>query len=392
MVEIPRPRLSVLHVLNRVRMRLLDIQVWDVAGTMTFYLLLSLFPGAVAAVSVMSLIGVEATTLQALSGMITEIFPTLDPRPYITAIEAVSTTQGGLLGLLLGTAGSLLSASNGVAAFHRALHRVFDTREGRPFLLFRTIVFGETVLIVSVALLSIGMIIMGGEASQRIGEFIGIPRFAFATWNLVKWPILLVILIIGVSLAYYSFPNVRLPRYRLMTLGSTLSVLMLFGLSLVAGRLMVYATRFAEILTALNGLIAILILLWLANIVVITGAALDAEFLRARQIASGLDAWHHIVLDPHASHTLDFLAADAAESEELGRLVADAARTGAPLRRPRGLLIVDALNPLAVNPPARHRVTSGPIGPDQTPTDQPPTDPTHPEDPSGPPSAGEPTA
>src|SRR5699024_10254117 len=265
----------------------------------------------------------------------------------------------------------------GVAAFHRALHRVFDTREGRPFLWFRTIVFGETVLIVAVAVLAIGMIIMGGEASQRIGEFIGIPRIAFAAWNLVKWPILLVILIIGVSLAYYLFPNVRLPRYRLMTLGSTVSVLVLFGAALVAGQLLVYATRFAEILTALNGLIAILILLWLANIVVISGAALDAEFLRARQIASGLEAWDHIVLDPHASHTLDFLAADAAESERLSRLVADSARSGTALRRPRGPWIVDARNPLAVNPPTRHRLTSSPLTP---------------EHPSGPPSTGEPPA
>src|SRR5699024_6755193 len=162
------------------------------AGTMTFYLLLSLFPGAVAAVSVMSLIGVEVDTLRALSEMITEIFPTLDPRPYLRAIEAVSSTSGGVLGLLLGTAASLLSASHG------ALHRVVDTREGRPFLWCRTIVCGETVRIVAVAVLAIGMIIMGGEASQRIGEFIGIPRIAFAAWNLVKWPILLVILIIGV--------------------------------------------------------------------------------------------------------------------------------------------------------------------------------------------------
>src|SRR5699024_12387550 len=109
--------------------------------------------------------------------------------------------------------------------------------------------------------------------------------------NLVKWPILLVILIIGVSLAYYLFPNVRLPRYRLMTLGSTVSVLGLFGAALVAGQLLVYATRFAETLTALNGLIAILILLWLAHLGVISGAALDAEVLRAPQTARGPEAW-----------------------------------------------------------------------------------------------------
>ncbi|MGP9537723.1 YihY/virulence factor BrkB family protein [Brachybacterium sp. AOP43-C2-M15] len=395
-VELTRPRLSIPHVLNRVRMRLLDIQVWDVAGTMTFYLLLSLFPGAVAVVSMMSLIGIEAETLTALSGMITEIFPTLDPRPYLTAIQAVSSTGGGLLGLLLGTAGSLLSASNGVAAFHRALHRVFDTREGRPFLWFRTIVFGETVLIVSVVLLSIGMIIVGGEASQRIGEFVGIPRIAFAAWNLVKWPILLVILIIGVSLAYYLFPNVRLPRYRLMTLGSTLSVLMLFGIALTAGQLLVYATRFAEILTALNGLIAILLLMWIANIVVIGGAALDAEFLRARQIASGLDAGNRLVLAPHATHTLDFLAADAEAAEELGRQVAEAVRTGDPLRRERGPWVVDARSLLAVNPPTRHRITSAPVEttadppppapPDSAPSAR-PADPTDPAPPSAPESS-----
>jgi uncharacterized BrkB/YihY/UPF0761 family membrane protein len=243
------------------------------------------------------------------------------------------------------------------------------------------------VLIVAVVLLAIGMIIMGGEASQRIGEFIGIPVIAFHAWNVVKWPILLVILIIGVSLAYYSFPNVRLPRYRLMTLGSTLSVLTLFGTALFAGQLLVYATRFAEILTALNGLIAILLLMWLANIVVITGAALDAEFLRARQIASGLDAWHGIVLAPHATHTLDFLARDADEAEELGREVAEAVRSSGPLRRERSAWIVDASNPLAVNPPRRHRVTSDPL-PDPPAEEVPAPGGTAPEHPTDPPSRG----
>src|SRR5699024_7214093 len=133
----------------------------------------------------------------------------------------------------------------------------------------------------------------------------------------------------------------------------------------------------AEILTALNGLIAILILLWLANIVVISGAALDAEFLRARQIASGLEAWDHIVLDPHASHALAFLAADAAASQRLSRLVAGSARSGTALRPQRRPRIVDARNPLAVSPPTRHRLTSSPLAPG---------------DPSGPPTRGEPPA
>lgn len=345
-----RPRLSVWHVLDRVRIRLLDIQVWDVAGTMTFYTLLSVLPAAVAMVSTVSLLGVEVPTVHAFAELIVEIFPTVDPRPYEQAVLAMARTGGGVVGLVLGALGALLSASNGVAAFHRALHRVYDTREGRPFLWFRLIVLGETALIIAVALLAIGMVVLGGEATQRIGDLVGVPRIAFHTWNLVKWPLLLGILIIGVSGAYHLFPNVQLPRYRLMTLGSALTVLTLFGSALLVGRIAVYATRFAEVLPALNGAIALLVLLWLANIVIVAGAALDAEFLRARQIALGLPAWHRIDLPPHASHSLDFLARDAEHAEEVGHAVADAARTGRPLRRRRSPWIVDASSPFAVNP------------------------------------------
>ncbi|UYG18155.1 YihY/virulence factor BrkB family protein [Brachybacterium huguangmaarense] len=353
-VTLARPRMSVLEVLRRVRMRLLDIQVWDVAGTMTFYTLLSVFPAAIAMVSLVSLMGIQQQTVDTLGDLVHEIFPSVDPEPYERVILSMARTGGGLTAFLLGTIGALISASNGVAAFHRALHRVYDTREGRPFLWFRTIVFGETLVIVSMVVFATLVVTIGGEWSQRLGAYAGIPSGAFAAWNLVKWPVLLVLLILGVSLAYYLFPNVKLPRYRPMTLGSVLSVLVLFGSALVVGRLASLATRFSEVITALNGLVAILLLLWLANIVIVAGAALDAEFLRARQLALGLAAWDRIVLEPHASHSLEYLQTTAEDYEELAREVVEAVRTGEPLRRPRSVWVVDASSPLAVNPSARY--------------------------------------
>lgn len=350
-VEIAEPRLSVLHVLDRVRIRMIDIQVWDVAGTMTFYTLLSLFPAAIAAVSMVSMLGLADETVATFGELIVEIFPSVDPTPYLQGLLTITRAQGGMLGLVLGTLGALLSASNGVAAFHRALHRVYDTREGRPFLWFRTIVFAETVVITAIVLLMIGMMALGSEFSQRIGEVIGIPRIAFETWNVAKWPLLLVLLIIVVSLAYYLFPNVRLPRYRLMTLGSAISVSVLFASAVLLGRLASSLTRVTEVLTALNGLTGILLLLWLANIVIVAGAALDAEFLRARQIAAGLEAWDHIALASQATHSMDFLARDAANAAERSRIVAASAHSGEPARLPRSLWVVGRRNPLAVNPP-----------------------------------------
>ncbi|PWH07036.1 YihY/virulence factor BrkB family protein [Brachybacterium endophyticum] len=342
---------------------MIDIQVWDVAGTMTFYMLLSVLPAAIAMISVVSMLGFQERTVDTLGSLVTEVFPSVDAEPYERTLLALGTTRGGVLGLTLGTFGALLSASNGMAAFHRALHHVYDTREGRPFLWFRTIVFGETVLAVAMVMLIAGVVVVGGEATQEVGEFVGIPRFAFQVWNVVKWPILLGILIVAISLAYYLFPNVRLPRYRVMTVGSTLVVLLLFGAAQLLGRLTGELTRISDLLPALNGAIGILLLLWLANIVIVAGAALDAELLRARQIAAGLPAWHHLALETHASHSLEFLAGVADHNEEVGRAVCEAARTEQPLTHGRSASIVDAGSLFAINPPRRRAVHTGPEQP-----------------------------
>ena len=49
---------------------------------------------AVAVVSLMSMIGIRAEAVDALASMITEVFPSLDPRPFISAILAVTSTGG----------------------------------------------------------------------------------------------------------------------------------------------------------------------------------------------------------------------------------------------------------------------------------------------------------
>lgn len=350
MVTLDHPRLSIWHVLGRIRIRMIDIQVWDVAGTMTFYTLLSLVPLAVAIVSVISLLGIEEETIPAFDNLVVEIFPTIDPHPYSQAIYAMAQNGGGMLWLVVGLGTSLLSASNGVAALHRALHHVYDTREGRPFLRFRSMVVLETIVLTLLAVVVLGMLVFGGDLSRRIGQLVGISQTTFDTWNLVKWPLLLMIGMLTVSAVYHLFPNVRFRRYRILTLGSVSSVLTLFLTALAVGRLAGYITRYAEILSVLNGLMGILLLVWVANMVLISGAILDAEFLRARQIAMGIPAWQHIELEPQATHSLKFLARDARKAEEVSRVVSDCARTGEAVSIERTPRIVESTHICAVNP------------------------------------------
>ncbi|WP_084252767.1 YihY/virulence factor BrkB family protein [Devriesea agamarum] len=349
-VVLLQPRLSIFQVIGRSVRRLIDIQVWDVAGTMTFYFLLSLFPLGVALVSTVSVIGFEDEIVRTIVGLARDIFPTLHTDPLVEGMLALSRKGGGVPGLVIGTIAAFISASNGLAAFHRAMHRVYDTREGRPFIWFRVVVFVETVLLIASTATMTALLALSSQVARRLGEAVGIPRTAFDVWDIAKWPVLLVMLILAVSLAYHWFPNVRMPRYRVMSVGSIAAVLVLFLGALVFGRALTMMSAFSTVLPTLNVTIVLLVMVWVANIVLVAGAAFDAEILRARQLALGLPAWHYIQLPPRHSYSLRRLARDARHAEELSRVVHDAAASGMPATFRSTYALVEARSKLAVNP------------------------------------------
>ncbi|MEX5424649.1 YhjD/YihY/BrkB family envelope integrity protein, partial [Enterobacter cloacae] len=128
-----RPRVSLLYVLRRTLHRLLELQVWDVAAAMTFFGALSLLPTVVALLSVVSLLGVEEETVDAAAHLAAEIWPSLTPDVVREWILTLGSAGPGTGAVVLGAVGTVVSASGAVAAFHRAMHRIHDTREGRPF-------------------------------------------------------------------------------------------------------------------------------------------------------------------------------------------------------------------------------------------------------------------
>ena len=153
-----RPRVSLLYVLRRTLHRLFELQVWDVAAAMTFYGALSLLPTVIALLSVVSLLGVEEETVDAAAHLAAEIWPSLTPDVVREWILTLGSAGPGTGAVVLGAVGTVVSASGAVGAFHRAMHRIHDTREGRPFLHFRLVVFVETLALMLGAVLILSLI------------------------------------------------------------------------------------------------------------------------------------------------------------------------------------------------------------------------------------------
>src|SRR5699024_1538498 len=58
----------------------------------------------------------------------------------------------------------------------RAMNRIYDTRQGRPFVYFRFVVFIETVVLITASLALLVFIILGGDFSVRLGKMLGLTQ------------------------------------------------------------------------------------------------------------------------------------------------------------------------------------------------------------------------
>lgn len=337
------------------------MQVWDVAATMTFYLVLSLLPGLIAISSIVALIDFTEETIWTIAGLVNDLIPAMEPSTVVTTILNLVETPGGVTALVLGLIGSLYSTSNVVAAFHRAMNRMYDTREGRHILHFRFIVFIETIVLIIALLALVLLVILGGDFSVRLGEALGFTQESVAAWNILKWPLILVMLIFLVSQAFYRGPNVHRPRYRLITTGAAVTVIVLFSGLVLTGWLLERVTVFERVFTTVNGILYVILMVWIAFIVMLAAAAWDAEMLRARQLTSGYPAGHELQLAPEHTWVLRRLDAETENRRRISAIIVENYHDAEPVTMSKTPQLAEANSFWAIREPSYRPSTGAPF-------------------------------
>ncbi|RAX48675.1 ribonuclease BN [Arthrobacter sp. AQ5-05] len=260
----------------------------DLAAALTYYAVLSLVPGLLAMLSLLSLVSGGA---EARDWMVKAIGTVSTPEMGTSAKELL-TQLGEQTGagwtLLLGLLGALWSASAYVGAFGRALNRTYSTAEGRPMWKLRPQMYLLTLVIVVLAVLALALLVLSGPVARGIGDVLGLGEATLLAWNIAKWPVLVLIAVFMVALLYHFTPNIRKPRFRWISAGSLGALLVL---ALTTAGFFFYVSWFGTYQSAygaLAGVIILLLWIWLANISLLLGSELDAELERARELRQGL--------------------------------------------------------------------------------------------------------
>ncbi|WP_247827238.1 YihY/virulence factor BrkB family protein [Arthrobacter antioxidans] len=273
-------------------------QCTDLAAALTYYAVLAIFPGIIALLSLLGLFGQAQATTDQVMGILGEFAPqqTLDTIQPI--IENLASNQAAGLTFVIGLLGAIWSASGYVNAFSRAMNRVYEVEEGRGFLKLRPQMLLITIVVLVLIVLMGLMLVLSGPVAEAVGNTIGLGSTAVTIWNIAKWPVMVLFAVLMIAVLYYGSPNIKQPKFRWMSLGGFIALLVLAittaGFSLYVSRFGSYEATYG----AIAGVIVLLLWIWLANISLLFGVEFDAEMERARQLQGGIEAEETIQLPP----------------------------------------------------------------------------------------------
>jgi membrane protein len=272
----------------------------DWAAALTYYSLLALFPALIAMVSLIGLVGDPKSTTSKLTEIITELGPESAAETFKGPIESIASNRGTAgLGLVLGLAAALWSASSYIGAFIRASNVIYETPEGRPFWKLRPLQIVVTLgMIVLLALLALGLVLTG-PIVNAIARPIGISHTAVTIWNIAKWPVMAAIFVFMVNLLYYVSPNVKVRGFRWVTPGSLVAIVVWIIASALFALYVANFGSYDKTYGTLGGVVVLLVWLWITNMAILFGHQLNAERERTTEIAEGRPrAEREIQLEP----------------------------------------------------------------------------------------------
>jgi membrane protein len=268
----------------------------DWAASLTYYAVLSIFPGLIVITGAVGLLGPDATRM--LVDSINSV-PIGQGRDLLVGAIQNAHTGAGLLALI-GLLGALWAASGYIGGFMRANNAVYGVVEGRPLWKTVSLQLGLTLaLMVMLAVSALGLALSGPIADQ-VGKWVGIGSTGLLIWGIAKWPVIVILVSLAICLLYLAAPNVRQPRPRFLwlTAGSVLAVLLWLIASVGFAIYIANFGSYNKTYGSLAGVIVFLVWLWISNLAVLLGAAFDAELARGRQLAVGQPADHEPFLDP----------------------------------------------------------------------------------------------
>jgi membrane protein len=282
-------RVPLHQVLVRAVKSFLAHQMTDRAATLTYYAMMSLFPGLLVGVTLLGLIGQQGLVQDATSYLLDHGVDADTANVVRKVLQNMVSASGGALGvtLVVSIALALNGASGAFGASGRALNVVYGVEENRGMVRRKLTDLGAALAVIVLLAVVLAAVFLGGQIADDLFGKIGLGSTAATIWSYVRWPVALVAATVAYGIVYGLAPDIEPRRIRWITPGAVVGVVLWIVLSLAFSIYVRNFSSYGAVYGAFAAAIVLLLWLYLSANAFLFGAELNAELERAARDDQG---------------------------------------------------------------------------------------------------------
>lgn len=268
------PLLGWKDVVWRIYASVGDNRIMLVAAGATFYLLLALFPALAAFVSLYGLVADPGSIAEHIA-FVERFLPPGVFDIIKSQLESLASQDANALsvGFIIGLCVALWSANNGIKTLFDAMNIVYNEREKRGFVALNALsgLFTLGAIVAAIVLItSVGVV-------PAIIKFMRLGEMTETLLNLLRWPVLLIVIALGICLIYRYGPSRRKAQWRWLAPGAIVATLIWLAASAAFSYYLQNFADYNATYGSLGAAIGFLMWTWISVLILLLGAQFNAE-------------------------------------------------------------------------------------------------------------------
>ncbi len=269
-------------ILWRVYQKMNDNRLLAVAAGVVFYGLLALFPALTAFVSLYGLVA-DPSSIHARLSLVSGILPqgalniVNEQLTRLTAHRASALSFGFIGGLLF----ALWSANAGSKAIMDGLNVAYGETEKRSFLRLNLVALAFTLGALLAMMLALGAVVV---VPVFLSHF-GLAGAVDALIRTLRWPLLLALVVLGLTVLYRYGPSLKDPQWTWLFPGNVIAAIGWLAASALFSWYIANFGTYDATYGSLGAAIGMMMWMWISVIVVLLGAELNVEIERETKLA-----------------------------------------------------------------------------------------------------------
>ena len=248
-----------------------DDDIFALGAQLAYYMVLSFIPFLM---FLMTLVGFSHLNSDAVLNLLSNVMPT-EAFNLIqsTVIEIVDREQTGLLWISIALA--IWVSSSGFKAVIKGLNKAYGVKETRSYIKLKLISMIYTILLALIVIATLLLFVFGDVIGDFFMKVLEHPEFIYYIWNILRYVVVILIMILFFMFLYNATPCVRLGWLEVIP-GAVITTLGWISISYIFAYYVNNFSNYSRLYGSLGAVFMFMTWMFITSMILILGGEINA--------------------------------------------------------------------------------------------------------------------